>query len=116
MRIRRGDSVQVIAGDDAGPAVHRVIRVVDGGRKVLLEGVNQVYKHVRRGHPKSPQGGRLQMEMPIDTSNVLLYCEPCGKGTRVGLRFVEEGRKERFCRSCGAAAGEVGTAKSRRTK
>ena len=80
MKIKRGDTVQVMAGDDAGDSPRKVLQVVDGGKKVVVEGVNRVYKHVKRGHPKSPQGGRLSREMPIDISNVLLYCTACGPG------------------------------------
>ena len=54
--------VEVIIGDDVG-GPHKVLSVVQGGTKVLVEGVNRVYKHVRRGHPKSPQGGRLSREI-----------------------------------------------------
>ena len=113
MKIHRGDFVLVIRGDDAGASPHRVVQVLDGGKKLLVEGVNRVFKHVRRGHPKSPQGGRLNLEMPIDTSNVLLYCGSCNKGTRVGLRWTQNGAKERFCRKCGAALGTVSPAKSK---
>ena len=48
--------------------------------------INQVYKHVRRGHPKSPQGGRLHVEMPIDISNVMLVCPKTNEKSRVGER------------------------------
>jgi len=65
MKIRRGDTVLVIAGDDASTTARKVLSVVAGGKKVLVEGVNRVYKHVKRGHPRSPQGGRLSKEMPI---------------------------------------------------
>lgn len=114
MRIRRGDSVQIMTGDDAGTTPRRVIQVLDGGQKLLVEGVNQVHKHVRRGHPKSPQGGRLELELPIDSSNVLLYCDACGRGTRVGFRRTEEGSKERFCKKCGKASGIISPAKTKR--
>ena len=116
MKVRRGDSVVVVAGDDAGDTPRRVIQVMDGGRKLLVEGVNRVYKHVRRGHPKSPQGGRLQLEMPIDISNVQLHCTSCGRGTRVGFRYNDDGSKERFCRRCGKSFGAVSPAKLRRAK
>jgi large subunit ribosomal protein L24 len=105
MKIRRGDSVLVTAGDDASGTPHRVISVLDGGRKLLVEGVNRVFKHVRRGHPRSPQGGRLNLEMPIDSSNVMFYCASCSKGVRVGFRYRDDGSKERYCKSCGASAG-----------
>ena len=54
MKIKRGDRVEVIVGDDAVGTPKKVLQVVDEGRKVVVEGVNRVYKHVRRGHPKSP--------------------------------------------------------------
>ena len=116
MKIRRGDSVQVVSGDDAGPAARRVIQVLTGGRKLLVEGVNRVYKHVRRGHPKSPQGGRLQLEMAIDSSNVMLYCDSCNRGVRVGFRYTDEGAKERWCKSCGRSLGAVSPSKARYAK
>ncbi len=107
MKIKKNDSVVVIAGDQKGPAVHKVISVVDGGRKLVIEGVNRVFRHVKRGHPKSPQGGRLQIELPIDASNVMLYCESCHKPTRVGYRFADDGAKVRFCKRCDASIGTI---------
>ena len=107
MKIKRGDLVIVKTGDDAGKTPHRVNQTLDGGRKLVVEGVNQVFKHVRRGHPKSPQGGRLRLEMPINASNVLYYCEQCKQGTRVGFRYTDEGRKERYCKNCNASAGVI---------
>ena len=117
MKIQRNDSVIVIAGDETGAAPRRVIQVLGGGRKLLVEGVNRVYKHVKRGHPKSPQGGRLNLEMPIDSSNVMLYCGACSRGVRVGFRYSDDGAKERFCRSCSQSLGAVSPPKaSRATK
>ena len=55
MKIKRGDQVVVISGVHASDAPHRVTEVVDGGEKLLVEGVNLVFRHVKRGHPKSPQ-------------------------------------------------------------
>lgn len=125
MKIRRGDAVIIVTGQIAAEtppkeqSPRRVIQVLDGGRKVVVEGVNRVLKHVRRGHPKSPQGGRLNLEMPIDSSNVMLYCDSCKQGVRVGYRFTEDGAKERFCRgkvgqkTCGASLGQVSPPKER---
>ncbi len=106
MKIKRGDIVEVIRGAESRksqdkPVVPRkVLHVVDDGKKVVVEGVNRVYKHIKRGHPKSPQGGRLSIEMPIDISNVALYCDSCGRGVRVGYKFREDGTKVRVCRKC----------------
>ena|SRR5579863_9123866 len=110
MRIKRNDLVQVTTGADARQAPRRVLQIVDGGKKVIIEGVNRVYKHVKRGHPKSPQGGRLSREMPIDISNVLLYCEKCARGVRVGTRFAADGSKVRYCKRCSQALGSISPA------
>lgn len=120
MKIHRGDLVVIVKGQMAAEtppkeqSPRRVIRVLSGGQKVVVEGVNRVFKHVRRGHPKSPQGGRLDLEMPIDSSNVMLYCESCNRGVRVGYRYSADGAKERFCKnkSCGASMGSVSPAKA----
>ena len=113
MKIKRGDMVEVIAGDDASGSPKKVLQVVDAGRKVVVEGVNRVYKHVRRGHPKSPQGGRLSREMPIDISNVLLYCGSCGRGVRIGYKYRADGSKIRCCKKCKADLGTVSPPKAR---
>jgi ribosomal protein L24 len=62
MRILKGDMVVVSAGDDRAKQPRRVLRLVEGGARIVVEGVNRVYRHVRKGHPKSPQGGRLSVE------------------------------------------------------
>ena len=112
MKIQRGDSVLVTTGNDASKTPRQVIQVLDGGKKLVLEGINRAYKHVRRGHPKSPQGGRLQIELPVDASNVMYYCSSCSKGTRVGYRYREDGAKERFCKGCSTSINTISTAKA----
>ncbi len=74
--------------------------------KVVVEGANRVYRHIRRSQ-KNPQGGRLSMEMPISISNVLLVCTSCGQPTRTGARFRDDGTKERYCKKCNAALGVI---------
>jgi len=113
MRIRRGDTVVVITPDDSVNTPRKVIQVLDGGKKVVVEGANRVFKHVRRGHPKSPQGGRLNLEMPIDSSNVMIYCDHCHKGVKVGFRFTADGGKERHCRKCGGSLGAISRPKAK---
>src|SRR4029078_1735497 len=105
MKIKRGDMVQVLVGDDAGSDPRKVLSVVAGGLKVVVEGVNRVYKHVRRRHPKSPQGRGLSCEMPIDISTVLIYGNACGRGVRVGFKYNPHGSKSRHCRSNQADLG-----------
>ncbi len=105
MHVRKDDLVQVIAGDDAG-ATGKVIRVIPGRNKVVVQGINRVYKHLKPDR-RNPQGGRLSKEMPIDVSNVLLYCSTCRRGVRVGRRYAADGHKERFCKKCGAGLGAL---------
>src|SRR5450432_2255763 len=102
MHIRKDDQVVVITGDDKGPEPRKVLRVLPEKNKIIVEGVNRVYKHLKPS-AKNQQGGRLSKEMPIDVSNVMLYCPSCNRGVRVGHRFTNEGRKQRYCKSCSPA-------------
>ena len=80
MHIRVNDTVKVIAGADK-EVEGKVLSVDHQKRKLIVEGVNRVYKHVRRSQ-RNPQGGRLSKEMPIQTSNVMWVCTSCGKPTK----------------------------------
>ena len=111
MRIKANDTVKVISGEDRGTTA-KVIRVNRKTGKIVVEGVNRVYKHVKRSQ-KNPQGGRLSKEMPISASNVLLVCEGCGAASRVGMRYLANGAKERYCKKCGASNGQVSPAKAK---
>jgi large subunit ribosomal protein L24 len=107
MHIRKDDLVEVIAGDDADRGrARRVLRVLPDENKVVVEGVNRVYKHLKPSR-RNTQGGRLSKEMPISASNVLLYCPICKRGVRIGKRYTADGRKERFCRACTTSLGAV---------
>lgn len=105
MQIKVEDTVEVITGDDRGVR-GRVLSVDHQARKLIVEGVNQVYKHVRRSQ-RNPQGGRLSKEMPVQASNVLIVCEKCTQATRLGVRYADDGAKERFCKKCGTNLGQV---------
>jgi large subunit ribosomal protein L24 len=104
MHIRVDDVVEVITGEDRVRG--RVLKVLRGEAKILVEGVNRVYRHIRRSQ-KNAQGGRLSKEMPISISNVLLVCTACGKPTRTGARFRPDGTKDRYCKKCRAAIGVI---------
>ncbi len=108
MLIRTGDTVEVVTGADRG-TTSRVIRIDRAKKMALVENVNRVYKHVRRSQ-KHPQGGRLSKEMPVQLSNLMYLCESCSTKTRLGARYTKEGTKERFCKKCGASAGEIAPA------
>jgi large subunit ribosomal protein L24 len=84
IRIRKDDIVEVIAGEGKGER-GKVLKVMPKDDKVLVQGVNMVYRHVRPSR-KNPQGGRLQKEAPIHLSNVLPIDDKAGRGKRV--RFV----------------------------
>lgn len=88
MRIRTGDLVQVMVGDDKGTR-GKILRVDRKNGKVIVEGVNRAYKHVKRGHPKSPNGGRLSIELPIQACNVMLIDPTTDKPTRFRIRPAE---------------------------
>ncbi len=96
MHIRKDDQVEVITGDDKGTpsarTIAKVLRVLPEKNKIVVEGVNRVYKHLKPS-AKNQQGGRLSKEMPIDASNVMLYCPSCNRGVRVGHRFTDAGQQ-----------------------
>ena len=107
MHVKKDDLVEVIAGDDAAPGrTHRVLRVLPDANKVVVEGVNRVYKHVKPNR-RNPQGGRLSKEMPIAASNVLLYSPTSRRGVRIGRRYGADGHKERYCKKCGGSLGAL---------
>jgi large subunit ribosomal protein L24 len=105
MHVKKDDTVEVQAGDDKGKT-GRVLEVLPDKGKVLVEGINRVYKHLKPSQ-KNPQGGRLSKEMPVDASNVLLVCPSCRRGVRIGRRYGDDGRKERYCKRCGAGLGKL---------
>ncbi len=111
MLIRKNDTVRVIAGDDAGTTA-RVLRVLRDQGKVVVEGVNKVYKHMKPNR-RNPQGGRLSKEMPIDVSNVMLIDPSTNRPTRVGVRILPDGSKERFAKKSGVSLGRIGKAKGK---
>ena len=116
MHVRKDDMVQVMTGDDAEKGrARRVLRVLPDVNKVVVEGVNRVYKHVKPNR-RNPQGGRLSKEMPISASNVQLWCPTCKRGVRVGKRYTDDGRKERFCKKCGTALGALSKARAQYSK
>ena len=103
--IKSGDTVIVITGADKG-RTGRVLRVLTDKDRVVVEGVNRVWKHVRPNQ-RNPQGGRIQKDAPIHISNVMPVDPSTGKGTRV--RFEErDGRKRRIAVGSGGDLGATG--------
>ena len=96
-KIKKGDDVIVIAGKDNGKR-GTVLSVLESGR-VLVEGVNMAKKHQKPNPNAGVQGGIIEMEMPINRSNLMLYNPITEKGDRVGIKTLEDGRKVRFFKS-----------------
>ncbi len=101
-KIRKGDQLVVTTGKDKGKR-GTVLRVLDTG-KVLIEGVNRVKRHTRPNPIKGQTGGIVDKEMPIQASNVALFNPATGKGDRIGIRVLDDGRKVRFFKSNGEVA------------
>ncbi|MEA3253407.1 MAG: 50S ribosomal protein L24 [Chloroflexota bacterium] len=98
MKIRKNDTVLVITGKDKGKK-GKVRRAIPGDDRLLVEGINMIKRH-SRAKRAARQAGIIELEAPVEVSKVMLVCNKCGKPTRVGFRFLEDGKKVRFCRSC----------------
>jgi len=98
-RIRQGDEVIVIAGKDKGRR-GSVTRVFDDGR-VIVENVNLVKKHQKPNPNAGVPGGIVEKEAPLHLSNVMLFNAATGKGDRVGVKTLGDGRKVRYFKSNG---------------
>jgi len=98
MKIRKDDTVLVIAGRDRGKK-GKVRFAYPKDKKLVVEGTNFIKKHAR-ATGKVKQAGIIEQEAPITLSNVMLLCSRCNHPTRVGFRSLEDGGKVRICRSC----------------
>ncbi|WMM25580.1 50S ribosomal protein L24 [Tissierella sp. MB52-C2] len=101
MHVKSGDTVVVIAGKDKGKK-GKVLRVFPKESKVIVEGVNMLTKHKKPQGPTAP-GGIVKMEGPIDSSNVMYFCDKDKKAVRVGHKILTDGKKVRVCKKCGEA-------------
>ena len=108
MKIKKGDTVQVLAGKDKG-STGKVIAVDRENGRVTVEGVNRVTRHTKAGESArgSRTGGLIVQEAPIHVSNVMVVCPECDKPTRIGKRqdIVDQEtgktRPVRICKRCG---------------
>ena len=103
-RIKKGDIVVLIAGGDKNKT-GKVLEILNKEGKVLVEGINRVWKHVKPNQ-RNPQGGRIQKEAPVQMSNVMPVDPTTGKGTRVRFQ-MKDGKKHRIAKS-GASISVVG--------
>ena len=104
MKIKRGDTVMVLNGNDKGE-VGTVQRVIPKDRFVVVSGVNIIKKHqkpVQTGGRTKTQPGIIEYEAPIHVSKVQLLCPSCNEATRVGYDIDDDGQKVRVCKRCEA--------------
>ena len=96
--VRKDDIVKVIAGKDRGKQ-GKVLRIFPNEGRLTVERVNMIKRHTRPSR-QTQQGGIIEREGKLHISNVMLVCSRCGRGVRVGHRFLEDGKKVRICRAC----------------
>ena len=98
LHVKKGDTVMVISGVSKG-SKGKVLETSPSDNQVIVEGVHMVSKHVR---PRSAQqqGGIIKTEGPLRACKVMLVCPKCDKPTRVGHKFLENGKKVRVCKHC----------------
>ena len=99
MRIKKGDNVQVLSGNDKG-VKGEVLEVSPKANKVVVKGVNVRKKHVK-AKKQGEESGILSIECAIPVSKVNVVCPKCGKTTKVGYS-IEKDKKVRICKKCGA--------------
>lgn len=100
-KFKKGDTVIVIKGKDAGKK-GTIMRVLPAAHKVVVEGVNILKKHIKPSK-KNMQGGIIDINHPIQTSNIRIVCPDTGKSSRVGFKITRGGKKERIAKSTGAS-------------
>ncbi len=99
MRIKKGDTVQVLAGNDKGKT-GEVLEVIPKDSKVIVKGINIRKKHIKP-RKQGEEGGIIPVECAIDSSKVNVVCPKCGKSTRIEYK-IEDDKKVRICKKCGA--------------
>lgn len=100
MKIKKGDTVLLIAGKDRTKK-GKVIQVLPKEKRIVIEGLNIIKKHVRPRRT-GEKGQRVEVPRPLDISNVKLVCPKCKKTTRVGYKIIQKGgeKKVRICKKC----------------
>ena len=101
MKFKKGDTVEVVSGKDAGKR-GRVLVVDRGRERLVIEGVNMIKRHTRPNPQKNIQGGVVEREAPIHASNVMVVSPDSGQRSRIGIRVLDDGRKVRVAKVDGA--------------
>lgn len=96
MKLHKGDEVKVLLGKDNGK-LGKVLKILTKDSKALVEGVNVYKRHVRKMN--QTEGGILDINKPVNISNLAVICPSCKKPTRIGYK-IEDGTKVRVCKKC----------------
>ena len=100
-RLKKNDTVVVIAGKDKGKT-GKVLVVIPETDRAIVERVNTVKHFVRPDRSKNVAGGVMEKEAPLHVSNLMVWCEDCGAGSRVRTKVLDDGSRVRACAKCGA--------------
>jgi large subunit ribosomal protein L24 len=101
MKIKKGDTVEVIAGKDGGKR-GRVLVVDRSRERVVVEGVNMIKRHTRPNPQKKVKGGVVEREAAVHVSNVMVISPDSGQRSRIGTRILDDGRRVRVAKVDGA--------------
>ena len=99
LRLKKDDTVQVIAGRDAGKQ-GKILKVIPEKNRVIVQGVGFTKKHTRPNPQRNIKGGIAEREAPIHASNVMVVCGECNRRTRIGAKVLSDGSRVRVCRRC----------------
>jgi large subunit ribosomal protein L24 len=97
--VKRNDTVEVIAGKDAGKR-GKILQVIPEKNRVIVQGAGLIKRHTKPNPARGIKGGIAEREAAIHASNVMLVCGECGKRTRVGHKRLDDGKRIRVCRKC----------------
>jgi large subunit ribosomal protein L24 len=96
-RVKKGDMVEVIAGKEKGKT-GKIVKTIGQKNRIIIEKVNMVKRHQKPD--AKGKGGIVEKEGSIHVSNVLLLCNKCNKGVRIGYKVLDDGKKVRVCNKC----------------
>jgi large subunit ribosomal protein L24 len=101
IRLRKNDLVQVLSGKGSEPPKRgKILQVIPETNRVVVQGVNFIKRHTRPNPQRNIKGGIAEREAAVHASNVAIVCAECDKPTRIGIKYLTDGRKVRICRKC----------------
>jgi len=105
VRVKKNDRVRVLSGKDRGKS-GRVLYVDRKKNRVVIEGLN-IVKKTRRPDQQNQKGGIIDIEAPVNISNIMVVCPKCDKPSRVGKKVLDNGKRIRICSKCGEELDKV---------